>query len=220
MLTLLSVLIHSAFAGIYYLPFGVIFEWHFPDTETVSYQITVPNELSEYNDYIDYRILEAAGVDITNRKDTIVIFFENNKVVDAVGGIDTLYLYTDTDEGGTDDILNPSFEVVGENTVYTYQKLLNTGDDCDIHLFVDNAYRLVYSNSTKNEDGTLSVSLDQNYSFDFVFSEDYGETAESFIQLDNSNKSNNGTLPGGFGSNSNHDVLLNEETTESFLQLN
>ena len=183
MLALLFVLIDSALAGIFYLPYGVVFEWHFPDSETVSYQVTVPNSLSQYNDYINYRILEAEGVEITNRKDTTVIFFENNKVVDSVGGLNTLFIFTDIDEGGTDDTLNLSYEVKNENTVYNYQKLLNTQDPCDIHLFVDTAYRLVYSNSTKNENGTLSVVEGVNFSFDFIFSEDFQGFSESFIQL-------------------------------------
>ena len=122
-----------------------------------------------------------------NRKDTTIFWLLENKVYDYVGGKDDKYLYTDAEQGGVDNLVDPSYKRDGENNVYTWKKLLITGDSCDMNIVEGESYRLVFYNGTIPEGERIYTNSADHYVYDIVFDNSDVCTLQSeptsFLQL-------------------------------------
>jgi hypothetical protein len=168
------------------LPFDITYEWTLTDNETASYTISFPNSLSFYSNFTYYRILEAKGVDIANRKDTTIFWLLENKVYDYVGGKDDNLLYTDSEQGGVDNLFDVSYEKGSEYMTYTWKKKLITDDSCDMKIVEGESYRLVFYNGTIAEGERIEIHSADHYVYDIVFDEANVcvlQSQPSFLQL-------------------------------------
>lgn len=170
--------------GVVYLPSEVILAWDFPTSETVKFELRVPQAVFDSFGWIGIGLKKVnsgsgmSGADITN-----IIFkspIQDSFAPPRGGPINDLEL------GGTSDLINPDSHVDGRGINYFWEKKLETGDKYDLALVQDSEFRLLYAKGMVTADGVqLQHEYENRGTINIVLSENFKDTSlkYAFVQI-------------------------------------
>ena len=183
-LLILFVISTALSTGVVYLPSEVILAWSFPTTETVKFELRVPQAVFDSYDWIGIGLKNVnsgsgmSGADIAN-----IIFktpIQDSFAPPRGGPV------SDESLGGTCDLIRPDSHVDGRGINYFWEKQLNTGDKYDIVLTSGGEYRLLYAKGKVTPEGVqLQHGYEDRGTIDIVLSDDFRDTSlkYTFLQI-------------------------------------
>jgi len=173
--------------GVKYLPQGLILTWSFPSETEVSFEYHIPDSVLEEYGWAGLGFKfpdEGKGM---GNSDIINIFFEEDTIQDA-WATGNSKPKEDTELGGTDDLQRSEpFSQEGFR-VYSWTRLLDTGDQYDKELIIDQEYTLLWAFGEYKEGSQKKHIRSGRGSETIVLSEDYyDDTAAttSFLSFNN-----------------------------------
>ena len=156
MISLLLLRVMACMGAIEYFTKGMQLRWFITDEEEVTFELWVPSLNLEGYDWIGFALQDVAFPSNDFQADYYIAMVDDvmtDRYADA-----HVLPQLDTDLGGTSDINADRFEFDGY-TIYTVNRLFDTGDEYDTPLFFDCPYRVMWARGHIDESGILEHTL-------------------------------------------------------------
>lgn len=174
----LACLISVSIAGEVYLPEDLIVRWSFNSDDTITFKYFIPliKAIGPWG-YAGFGIKNIEDGRSMIGADLVSIIMSDSTSLDRFA-IENDYPPADVDEGCQDNLLDMKHYDEDKHRVYEWSRFLNTGDICDLPLYKDDDYYILWSfGNTKDGEiryhrrrGTEPITLSDDFTNEGIYS--------------------------------------------------
>ena len=173
-------LLSTSNAGYVKLGEGLSLEWNFPDSQTIDFDLSVSDKLSDAVGWVSVGLKSTKDAENKVNVDGVYVN-EDDEEIEDVWTLEDGIARTDTSLKGKDSLDKSKANVNGSGKEFSWSRNLNTDDSNDLDLFQGDEYYLYFGSGNASEGLSEGSSNDifGNYYGVITLSKDFGTSSTS-----------------------------------------
>ncbi|CAG9322932.1 unnamed protein product [Blepharisma stoltei] len=161
--------------GVTHLPQDQHLYWSFPDEMSVKFELYVPLSFTEEYEWTGFGLKEVSKISSMKDADITMIYLNDDRIEDCWSSMNARP-DPDIEVEGFDSLTEKSVNVVDDYKVYTWIKMMNTGDEKDMVLSQGAQAGIIWAYGAVNSEGKPKKhkGTDRGY-HEITLSEDFND---------------------------------------------